>query len=69
VKYSKFTKNQNAAVNVSNNDKKCSILLNYRLLHINQVLCKLFRIVYGRNVVFKHIFIRTLIYMLQNIAK
>ena len=36
--HSEFTKNQNGAVNVSNWAKKCSILLNYRLLHISKVV-------------------------------
>ena len=69
MKWSEFTKNQNGAVNVSNYYRKRSILLNYRLLHICKALCKLFRVFKTRNPVFKHFFIRMLIYMLRNIAK
>ena len=65
MKRSEFTKNQNGAVNVSNEYQKRSILLNYRLLHIRKVLGKLFRIFNKRNVVFKHFFICILIYMLH----
>ena len=42
---------------------------NYCLFYIDKVLCKLSRIVDARNIVFKHVFTRTLIYMLPNIAK
>ena len=69
MKRSEFTKNQNDAVNVSNEHRKCSILLLYHLLHVYKVFWNFFRTVDGIYMVFKHIFIRILIQMFQNIVK